>query len=121
MMRSTSYTLSGSSVARCRFFVVLGVVVGIGLARTAGVFRRFEEDDEEEEGEEEEEEEEEEEGELELVSRRSIAAMRFLLRAICSCSVRSSLSSQFAVPALDDLNISTVFDFPTFPVVMDLC
>ena len=119
-MRSTSYTLSGSSVARCRFFVVLGVVVGIGLARAAGVFRRFEEDDDEEE-EEGEEEEEEEEGELELVSRRSIAAMRFLLRAICSCSVRSSLSSQFAVPALDDLNISTVFDFPTFPVVMDLC
>ena len=110
-MRSTSYTLSGSSVARCRFFVVLGVVVGIGLARAAGVFRRFEEDDEEEE----------EEGELELVSRRSIAAIRFLLRAICSCSVRSSLSSQFSVPALDDLNISTVFDFPTFPVVMDLC
>ena len=114
-MRSTSYTLSGSSVARCRFFVVLGVVVGIGLARAAGVFRRFEEDDDEEE------EEEEEEGELELVSRRSIAAIRFLLRAICSCSVRSSLSSQFSVPALDDLNISTVFDFPTFPVVMDLC
>ena len=57
MMRSTSYTLSGSSVARCRFFVVLGVVVGIGLARAAGVFRRFEEDDDEEEEEEEEEEE----------------------------------------------------------------